>query len=216
MIRSRLQFIRSPRTACAAVIAIACTTVFLVGGTRASAGSITTTFAGGNGTPDGNMFDVTALNPLQITAVDMHVNFDFAFNLDIYIKPGSYVGFETDPGPWTLVSSGTAIGLGSGTPTPVDVSDFNLPVGSYGMYIDIDSDDGSDGVQYTDGNSTYSNSDVQLDLGAGIWGDFGSIDVFSPRTWNGTIYYNVAPEPGVAGCAIACLAIVGLTGRRAK
>ena len=157
------------------------------------AASITTTFAGGNGQPDGNMFDVTTFtNSLTVTALDVHFATTTAFNLNVYTKSGTYVGSQTNSGAWTLAATGSATGAGSGTPTFVDITDFVLPANSLtGFYVDLD----VDGIIYTDGFNTFSNADIQLDLGAGILGDFGSINVFSPRTWNGTIYYDVNSVP---------------------
>ena len=65
------------------------------------------------------------------------------------------------------------------------------------MYLDTDLDNGSDGVRYTTGSLSFSNADLKLDLGAGIWGDFGSIAVFGPRTWNGTLFYSIDAAPPI-------------------
>ncbi|AFY74035.1 hypothetical protein Syn7502_02009 [Synechococcus sp. PCC 7502] len=45
-------------------------------------------------------------------------------------------------------------------------------------------------LAYTNGTNTYSNADLQLDLGVGKAYPFS--DTFTPRTWNGTIIYDVA------------------------
>lgn len=158
--------------------------------TSSYAASITTTFAGGNSAA-GNMFDVTTFgNALRITSLEINVE-SLATGgsvLDVYTKPGTYVGSETDSSVWTRVSS-TALATASpvGTPTFVGITDFILGANSLtGFYITFES---GSFLEYTDGSNTYSNADLRLDLGVGKAGLFGS--TFSPRTWNGTINYEV-------------------------
>jgi hypothetical protein len=78
----------------------------------AAASSISTTFADGNRF-DGNMFDV-AVGPNGINVNSLDVNVDTgSMTIDVYIKAGTYVGFETTPAAWTLVSATPVSGLGS-------------------------------------------------------------------------------------------------------
>ncbi len=155
------------------------------------AASITTTFAGGNGF-SGNMFDVTTFsNDLVVESLEINASTGGDF-FDVYTKSGTYVGSETNPADWTLVSS-TFLNLVSpgGTPTFVDVNDFILPGNSTtGLYVTFRN---VSGVNYTNGANTYSNADLRLDLGVGKAPNFGS--TFRPRTWNGTINYEAVPEP---------------------
>ncbi len=133
--------------------------------------------------------------------------------MDVYTKSGTYQGFETDSGAWTLVSSTTATGQGSDNPTPVDITDFMLSANSVtGIYINAV----NASIRYTNTGSeeTFSNTDLQLDLGAGVQATFASSgpfpNLFTPRIWNGTIVYEVqqsesVPEPNT----IISLAMVG-------
>ncbi len=62
---------------------------------------------------------------------------------------------------------------------------MDIPAGQTdGLYITRD--DGG-WLNYTNGSNTYSNGQIQLTLGIGNAYPFGT--TFSPRTWNGTIYY---------------------------
>jgi hypothetical protein len=170
----------------------------------AQAASLTTTFAGGSGfnspASSGNMFDLTTLsNALNITSLDVSTLNTGALTVNVYTKTGTYVGSETNSGVWSKVATGstTATTSDNGSVTTVDISDFLLnPNTTYGMYVELI----GTGVNFTSGANTYSNSDLSITTGSGIGGAFGSTAVLTPRTWNGTINYNVAnaqsvPEP---------------------
>lgn len=164
----------------------------------AAANSITTTTAGGNEF-DGNMFSAV-IGPHSLDVTSLGVNVDAGrMIIDVYVKTGSYLGFETTPGAWTLVSATAVTGLGAGTLTPVNVTPFVLNANTtYSLYLTIDTDvNAAPYMNYSNGSSTYSNADLSLFLGEGLGGKFGSLGVFSPRTWNGTINYSAVdtPEP---------------------
>lgn len=196
--------------------ALAATTLALLStASAASAGSITTTFANDNGQA-GNMFDVTTFgNALLIESLKINVAqlLDAPGTLDVYTKPGSYVGFEQNAAAWTKVSS-TSIPSANvaGTPTFVDIADFLLAANSLtGFYITFAGQTNSprNALAYTTGSNTYSNTDLSLSLGVGKGGTFGP--TFTPRTWNGTINYEVQPVPtpallpGLIGMGVAVL-----------
>ena len=52
-------------------------------------------------------------------------------------------------------------------------------------------------MRYTDGANSYANANIRLDLGEGVGQLFNGLGTAAPRTWDGTIVYNVAavPEP---------------------
>lgn len=165
----------------------------------AAGGSITTTFVDNNAFA-GNMFDVTANRTLTITAFDVHLS---AGTDDVYVyyKPGTYVGFETDSSAWTLLGMDNVTSLGAGSPTRADIGGLTIPAGeTYALYVGV----AYNGVSmlYTNGNNIYSNADITLTLGIGRGNPAFSGQIFSPRTWNGTIYYD-DPPPENTGCRLA-------------
>jgi hypothetical protein len=157
-------------------------------------GLLTTTFAAGNGA-EGNMFDITILQDITLTTFDIHA-YAGTENYEVYYKIGSYVGFETNSGAWTLIGSANNItGNAQGTPTPLNLN-LNLQLSSgqtYSFYITCSS---GNSIYYTDGTaagSVYtSNSEIQFREGVGKAYPYGS--TFSPRIWNGNIHYTVNPD----------------------
>jgi len=186
----------------------------VVGVSVASASSITTVFGANNSGGSNNplMFNIQVLNLLGITITGADVNSRIGgvvgttFVLNVYTTPTTYVGQEQNPGAWTLRGTGTGTSAVENSPSNVPLSNFFLAQGTYG--IAFNSPTLNQG--YTTGANVYSNADVMLTLGASAGGGFFTGIPFSPRTWNGTIYYTVGssvPEPsttalfgaGVAG-----------------
>ncbi len=182
--------------------------LLLVLAATATAGSITTGFDGGN-SYNGNMFDV-AVGPKNLLITGFDVNVDpVLVTINVYTREGSYLGYETNPADWTLRSSSTVTGNGEDNPTHFDLATpFLLTAGgSYGFYVTI-FDQLDSYMYYTDGSGTYSNADVQLDLGIGVGGLFSQ--VFEPRIWNGTMYYETSDVPEPASCLLVVAGLGGL------
>lgn len=152
--------------------------------------SIRTTYAGGNGN-SGIMFNVVAVQPLTITFFDGVFAGDSGWAY-IYHRSGSYIGFETNAGAWTLADSAWVVNSGPGTPTriPIYVNRAMNTGDTVAFYI---SGDGAGlGVDYTNGtaqNSVYvQDFYLKVHEGRGM-----STPLFStsatPRVFNGNIYY---------------------------
>ena len=141
-------------------------------------GSLTTTFAAGNGCGNGNMFDITTnTSPVNIEAFD--VNSAGAGNANVYYVAGGYVGNEANAGAWTLV--GTYAVPGAGVQN-IDVADFTIPAGTtYGIYVDYNAD-------YTNLSTTYSDAYITITTGSGFCTAFSG--PITGRTFNGTVYYS--------------------------
>ncbi len=127
-------------------------------------------------------------------------------NVTVWVLPGTTsVGNETNMGLWTQVATGSGTGAGVGLPTHVNLSNpISLNAGTlYGIAILADS---SFGFTYTNGtgaNQTYSDGNLSLALGSATNVPF-TAPVFSPRVWNGTIYYDgLCGTPSPTGTATA-------------
>lgn len=160
----------------------------------AQLGSLTTTFVDNNGRSTAGctvMMDLTVTHPagLRFVAADLNLlpTTSTSFEVTVWITPGGYGGAQTNPAAWTQLSEGSGIAAGRGLPSAVDLRDFTLAPGTYGLafhYTNI-------GVAYTNGtgtNQAYANGDLSLNLGMAT-SAFFSGTLFNPRVWNGTLYY---------------------------
>ncbi|MCB9235977.1 MAG: T9SS type A sorting domain-containing protein [Bacteroidia bacterium] len=150
--------------------------------------SVTTTFANNNSCGGGNMFDVIALADVTIDSFD--INISASATVDVYYKVGSYLGFETNSGAWTLLGSASVTSAGTGNPSRLVVPPLNIPAGqTYGIYIATTT------IVYTtlSAGTYYNTPELSVYCGTGLCGNFSGTNF--PRGWNGTVYYNAV------GCA---------------
>ncbi len=155
----------------------------------ASADSLTTTYAGGNGS-NGNMFDVVALQDVVINSVDQGISSSNTYDMEIYFKWGSYQGYETSAGDWTLIGSSTESGTAN-VPMPVNIPiDMEVHAGETIAFY-ITSSNTAVSVAYTNGSNVgavYA-SDSYMEILEGVGKSYPFSSTFSPRIWNGTVYY---------------------------
>ena len=162
-----------------------------------TADSLAGPIPGGNGSA-GNMFNVinTSGAPLSITGFAQGPGSGNSsqsnVTVQVYYSPGDYTTQPTS----SWVAAGSAVtNLTSSASTGYVPVAVTIPAGAtYGFYVGLTS--GS--VQYTNGTGTpgvstwFSNNDMTVTEGLG--GSYPN-PTFSPRCWNGTIYY------GAAGCS---------------
>jgi hypothetical protein len=157
----------------------------VVAGGSGPTGELETIWIGGNG-QNGNMFDVTAKKNLKIEKFDLNIG-QFSsgtFTAEVYYRKGGYSGFETNAGAWTKLGTTTVTSAGAGLPTPCLIGGLQMYAGqTYGLYVTLTSGT----MSYTNGANTYQNSDMMIQTGVGKSYPFGA--TFTPRTWNGKIYY---------------------------
>jgi len=111
---------------------------------------------------------------------------------DVWYKVGTCVGYENDPGSWTLLDTGMGTSVGTDSPTYIALpgaSGVVFDAGqTYGMYVDLGSN-----CRYTNGGpNTYSNTDLAITTNGGHGPSFTYL--FYPRQWNGTFYYILDPD----------------------
>ena len=174
------------------------TVTFALSG-ESTAQSLTTTFAGGNNYA-GNMFDVQVLGgAIIVTGLDVHLGSGIAptSTINVYTRPGSFVGFDDSETGWNLMSSISVVSAGAGNPTFIDVADFELAGGQTAAFYVTVSDYPSAPLHYTNGtgvgNVSVENDDLRIFEGVGKGDPNFTGSTPSPRIWNGTIYYTLGP-----------------------
>ena len=175
-------------------------------------GSLTTHFNGGNGFA-GNTFDITPLVDMEITGMDFHARFAARqSDIAVYYKVGTSVSFEQDATAWTLLARGSNTNTnGPGMGSFVDLSGNGVTFAAgalCGIYMDNENYAVSGGISYTNGASTpevYRNNDLVLEAYSGTRSPaFTAGAPFTPRVWNGTLYY----EAGAAGPSLSVANLV--------
>lgn len=179
----------------------------------ASAQSIQTLYAWNNFGNLGNAayLDATVgATALIVTSFDTNTSQLTPFGFTVWTRPGSAAGFENTAAGWTQMATGTGMGMGNNNPSPVTLPSFILAANAttgmalvMGPAAEHRYTNGTAGSGYGGGgNQTFSNADIQLDLGSATNVPFTG-GVFNPRVWNGEMYYTPVPEP-------ATMAILGL------
>lgn len=200
----------------------------LLSSSLAQAGSLTTLFSGGNN-HNGNMFDIIAYNDLTVTGWDINftnLGSGSTAPVEVYYRLGGYSGHQDTPGDWTFLGSTNATSNGPGTASPLNLGGLNLLAGNtYGIYITATDTflNYSNGTAGSEGTVYSSNSDLAITVGLGKAYAFGSN--FSPRIWNGTVFYetsngngngdpNAVPTPAALGSGMMLLGAMLLKRRR--
>jgi hypothetical protein len=166
--------------------------------------TLSTLNSGGNANSVGGIvfFNVNNISgqTLNITALGMNIS--AGTNVNIYVKSGTHVGFETNAGAWTLAGTANATTgpfsgpfPGNGTITTATVNGtLQLPPGLWGIGLHTP----TAAQNYTNGNGgnqTYTNGEITINLGSAantLWGG-----VFTPRVWNGFVRYQAGGDPDV-------------------
>ena len=174
------------------VLAFVVSSALYVNSQCAFTGSLSTTYSHNNG-QDGIMFDVFALNDVTISCFDM--NFDpGTFDYEVYYKSGTAQGFQTNAGAWTLVGSGTGVtSAGNGNPTAISINNgVGICSGTVVSFYITNTGGSQANANYTNGtalnNVFAADANIQVREMYGKAYPFSSS--YSPRVFNGSIYYN--------------------------
>lgn len=173
------------------------TTSFFVSAFNGQFGNdeLTTMFSSNNGQA-GNMFNIIAKNTITIDS--FHVNATQSTLMEVWYRQGSYIGYQTTQTGWTKLGEYTVNAAGSDNATSLPVGGLTIPAGeTYGIYITYAQ---GTGIRYTDGtgnNEVYSNDDMTLEAYHG--GSRFNL-TFTPRVWNGTVFYSIGDGGTASGC----------------
>ena len=159
--------------------------------------SLTTSFASNNGAA-GNMFDMMALNDIVMDSFDVNMEPGNTDTVEVYFKVGTWVGFEMDPGAWTLVGSSTVTSNGQDTPTPLNL-DMGVVIPSGQLVAWYVTSATMSTLDYTNGGTVgdlwASDSNMEIYQGAGRGQGVFTGGVFTTRNVNTTAHYSVGGLP---------------------
>ena len=186
------------------VLLAALAAVSLAAGSNAQCRRLETWFASNNSGANGGQifFDLAVTNPggVRITKINTNVNslVGAPVSIDVYIVNGSFHGHENQKPAWTLISSGSGIAAGGNHPTLVDLDDFTLAPGTYGVALVMTTPTGH---RYLGSVNLipplmYSNADLTITAGSALGTPWIGAP-FTPRMWSGIIVYNCASAPTV-------------------
>lgn len=160
-------------------------------------------------------FNLNVLNPRGIALGSMDSitsTLSTAFTVDVYVKNGTYSGFEYNPAPWLQIgtASGTSNAVANVPSNAAFPAPVYLPPGSYGMALRYT---GVAPRYVTLGSvTTYANSELSITAGSAAATTVAPFQgttttVNSPRGWSGSLYYdthNITGRADVGSFAKGC------------
>jgi hypothetical protein len=179
--------------------------VVLAAGGLASAQSLTTALST---TGSGGVFmDLTPTGSgLYVTSFDVQYTgtVGTAVEVEIWTRPGSYVGFDGSNSGWVLHQTVGAIRQGTAVSSPlVPTVPIEVPAGNTtGVYLHCITSGG--GIRYIgSGATSFSNADLMLFSDVARTGNipFGG-SRFTPRIFAGTVYYQPGGPAIPGGCCL--------------
>jgi len=160
-------------------------------------GSLTTTYTGGDWLyPGALMFEVMALTAMELTGMDVSLEGDPTVDVVIYYRRGPYAGHESTQADWilhTTVSGITAAGIHQ--PTSIPMPTLSMFSGELiSLYVATTSSNQKifSNVGTSEGAVYRSNSFLMVYEGISLYHAFSTTQ-YSPRVFNGTLYYDICP-----------------------
>jgi gliding motility-associated-like protein len=153
------------------------------------------------------MFDINALVDVTITGFDNNMGDATPYNMEIYYKTGTHVGFEGNAAAWTLAGTANGVnGAGVDLPTAIPiVLAVTIAQGQTTAFYITDTG-GAANIDYTDGTgvgAVYSD-DGNIQILEGTGKDYAFGTDYTPRIPNITVYYECCPAPDIVEVGNSC------------
>lgn len=154
-----------------------------------NADELQTTTAAGNGCSGGVMFNIVPKTDLNVDSFAALFSSSGSQSVNIYYRMGTFSGFENNSGAWTQFFSGSVNVSSTSSLTVIPLtSSFSMTANTvYGIYIEYP-------ASYTNGSTTFSNSDMDIETGTGLCSPFDGLN--TGRMFNGKVFYSM----GSVGC----------------
>ena len=159
----------------------------------------------------GIMFDITAITCVTIRCFES--NFATGTTgVQIWYRPGTHVGFANSSIGWTLLgTTNNVVGAGVNVPTAIPIPiNITINAGATAAFYITRTTAGGPVIQYTNGTAlgaVYA-SDANLQVKDGTGKDFSFGASFTPRRFNGRVFYDVGttnvPVGPVSGLSPVC------------
>lgn len=169
---------------------------------------LTTVFTGNTSLAAGATayVDLVLNAPLTFTQIDINTTAvaSTAGTLEVRWCPTTYVGNDTNPAAWTLVSTAPVVSAGPNLPTVCTLQPFTLPPGNYGLAVThigigpLYITGNGTAVPGSGSNQTYSTAELTLLAGATAAAAPGTAICCTPRVFNCNLYYNLSGSGTVA------------------
>lgn len=143
---------------------------------------------------NGTMFDIIASDTLSLDSLALKIaNIGFQ-GVEMYIKSGSYLGFELDSLPWLLWTIDTIQVNSTSDLLVLNMPEIQmLPNDTIGVYLQMENPSSRLSYHSLSNPNSRTNGPLTVNTGSGISHDFSAI--FYPRDWNGEIYFHYGFNP---------------------
>ncbi|MDG1332679.1 MAG: T9SS type A sorting domain-containing protein, partial [Crocinitomicaceae bacterium] len=126
---------------------------------------------------------------IVIDSFDVKISTTGTQTVEIYQKQGSYVGFESNPGAWSLVASVTVDVIDPNIQTHVPFNGLSVALDdTVAVYMKM-ANAGSN-LSYINSGSPQTRSTNELTMNTGSGVNFSMTNSYFPRDWNGRVYYH--------------------------
>lgn len=145
---------------------------------------------------DGLMFNVEALEKLQITGFSLNLETGFSGEIEVYVNPGGHLGEEENPSAWTQVFQTDVTSAGSDTATFMSLNGNTIEIDAgetLGLYITTIATMNNDQRYLTEGTTAgtpaVSNSSLSIKYGRRL--DYPFTLLSTIKLWNGIVHYEL-------------------------
>lgn len=158
-----------------------------------AAGALTTVFAN-NGSADGLMFNLRALERIRVTGLSMNLATGFTGTVEVYVNPGGHIGDEEDASKWSLVFSDSVTSAGTDTATFMSLATDTIEIAKdevVGFYVTTVATGANNMLYFTEGLNPGDPADAtsMVEIQYGVRLSYPFTLLSAVKLFNGTIHY---------------------------